>query len=96
MSTTETQRPNYYQRTDEPRVGVWYYAGLCVECRVCGVGVGEVCVTRSGYQFHAGEHKHHFWRYRDARHLIGRDLPGVEFIEVEEWKKIQESHNEPV
>jgi len=84
------------QRKKEVRVGQWYYAGLCVECRVCGAGVGDPCTNKGGSEFAAGRHKHHFWRYRDVRTLIGRQLEGGDYTDVETWRARKAAENELV
>jgi len=88
LKRSPTERANYFRqlRRREGYVGQWYYAGLCVECRVCGAGIGERCVRQDGGLFHEGSHKHHYWRYRDVRTLIGKQLPGGDYTDRETWE----------
>lgn len=80
----------------ERRRGEWYFAGLCVECRVCDAGVGELCRGKDGRAFFSADWRHHYWRYRDVRHLIGRQLPGKDFVDRETWKAERTHRSEPV
>lgn len=103
LEHSPTDRANYFRRLRQAEgyVGQWYYAGLCVECRVCGAAIGQGCVRKDGTEFHAGKHKHHYWRYRDVRTLIGKQLPGGTYTDRETWEQrrnhpANESENEVV
>jgi len=82
-------------RNQGRRRGEWYYAALCVTCRVCGARVGELCHTVDGEIFDESW-KHHFWRYRDVRHYLGRDHPDVKFVDRQTWRRERQQRNELV
>jgi len=78
------------------RRGEWYYAALCVPCRVCDADVGELCKAKNGGDFFSAGWRHHYWRYRDVRHLIGRDLAEQRYVDPETWRLERQQRNELV
>jgi len=69
---TESDSTNTHWRQRRQR-GEWWYAGLCVECPVCGSVIGSLCMSSKGNEMRG---KHHYNRYRDVRKLLGLELPG--------------------
>lgn len=92
MADTVTQADNRHRRHH----GEWYYAALCVECRVCGAGVGSVCRAKNGGEYFSAHWKHHYWRYRDVRELLGMTLENQAFVDLETWRQERQQRNELV
>jgi len=54
-----------------------------------------LCKAKNGGDFFSAGWRHHYWRYRDVRHLIGRDREGVDYVDPETWRLERQSRNEP-
>jgi len=91
MRESVVDRRSSSNRNDGRKHGEWYYAALCVDCRVCGAKIGELCHDRNGEIF--GEFsKHHYWRYRDVRHYLGIEIDWQvqTYVPPDVWKARRE------